>query len=302
MDLRDIEYFAVIAEHGHLGRAAEALGMGQPALSISLRRLENSANAKLVKRTPKGVELTDIGRVLLSHVERLKLARRDLAREISDLAHAQAGHLRVGASPATAHGYLADACASLLKDAAKVTIDVSVAASTRGLLHALQKGELDIIVPHMLSAPPEGVVREPLWEDEFVVYASVHHRLAKMKSVALADLVHERWAATMTSAVLARQSLEQTFQEHGLPMPQIALTSDSAVTNRRLVASAGLLGVDSRRLLERDAGHLGLKIIPVRDLKWIRPVYAAYRGDGYLSPLARRLIEILKDRARTPKT
>ena len=39
MDLRDIEYFAVIAEHGHLGRAAEALGLGQPALSISLRRL-----------------------------------------------------------------------------------------------------------------------------------------------------------------------------------------------------------------------------------------------------------------------
>jgi len=302
MDLRDIEYFAVIAEHGHLGRAAEALGMGQPALSISLRRLENSANAKLVKRTPKGVELTDIGRVLLSHVERLKLARRDLAREISDQAHAQAGHLCVGASPATAHGYLADACASLVKDGARITVDVSVAASTRALLHMLQKGELDIIVPHMLAPPPEGVVRELLWEDEFVVYASVRHRLAKMKSVALADMVHERWATTMTSAVLASQSLQQTFQERGLPIPQIALTSDSALMNHQMVATAGLLGVYSRRPLERLAGHLGLKIIPVRDLKWIRPVYAAYRGDGYLSPLARRLIEILKDKAGATKT
>jgi DNA-binding transcriptional LysR family regulator len=55
MDLRDIEYFAVVAQHGHLGRAAEALGLGQPALSMSLRRLEKSAQAKLVKRTPKGV-------------------------------------------------------------------------------------------------------------------------------------------------------------------------------------------------------------------------------------------------------
>ena len=80
MDLRDIEYFAVIAEHGHLGRAAEALGLGQPALSVSLRRLEDSAGAKLVKRTPKGVELTDVGRALLSHVGRLQLAREDLAR------------------------------------------------------------------------------------------------------------------------------------------------------------------------------------------------------------------------------
>lgn len=303
MDLRDIEYFAVIAEHGHLGRAAEALGMGQPALSISLRRLERSADAKLVKRTPKGVELTDIGQVLLSHVERLKLARRDLAREISDLAHAQAGHLRTGTSPANAQGFIADACASLLKDFPKVTIDVTVAASTRDLLQALQKGELDIIVPNMLTAPPEGVVREQLWEDEFVVYASARHRLAKSKSVALADLVHERWAATAASAVsLAPQSLLQTFQAHGLPKPQIALTSDSLAMNQRLVATAGLLGVAPRRSLERVAGQLGLKVIPVRDVNWIRPVFAAYRADGYLSPLARRLIEILKDKAGATKT
>jgi DNA-binding transcriptional LysR family regulator len=48
MELRDIEYFATVAQYGHLGRAAEALGLGQPALSKSLRRLESFANAKLV--------------------------------------------------------------------------------------------------------------------------------------------------------------------------------------------------------------------------------------------------------------
>src|SRR5689334_4923868 len=66
MELRDIDYFAVVAHHGHLGRAAEALGLGQPALSMSLRRLEQSAQAKLVKRTAKGVELTAVGAALLS--------------------------------------------------------------------------------------------------------------------------------------------------------------------------------------------------------------------------------------------
>jgi len=92
MDLRDIEYFAVVAQHGHLGRAAEALGLGQPALSMSLRRLEKSAQAKLVKRTPKGVELTAVGAALLSHAGKLRLARDDLAREVADLAHGRAGH------------------------------------------------------------------------------------------------------------------------------------------------------------------------------------------------------------------
>src|SRR5687767_28790 len=102
MDLRDIEYFAVLAEHGQLVRAAEALGLSQPALSLSLRRLEKSAQAKLVKRTPKGVELTAVGTALLSHVRRLRLARDDLAREVADLAQGRAGNLRIGASPANA--------------------------------------------------------------------------------------------------------------------------------------------------------------------------------------------------------
>jgi DNA-binding transcriptional LysR family regulator len=294
MDLRDIEYFAVIAEHRHLGRAAEALGLGQPALSISLRRLERSAEAKLVKRTPKGVELTDVGSALLSHVRRLKLARQDLAREISELAHGQAGHLRTGASPATAGGLLADACSKLLKEAPGITVEVSIAASTDALLQALRKGELDIIVPHSLDAPPEEVVREPLWEDEFFVYASVRHPLARRKSVALADLVQERWAATAASAILARQSLRRTFEESALPVPQIALMSDSGAMNAQLVASSHLLGVATRRTIEQSAGNLGLKIIPVSDVKWIRPVALMYRKDGYLSPVARRFIEILK--------
>src|SRR6185369_8911919 len=126
MDLRDIEYFVVVARHGHLGRAAEALGLGQPALSMSLRRLEKSAEAKLVKRTPKGVELTAVGAALLSHVSRLKLARDDLAREVADLAQGRAGHLRVGSSPSNAEVLLPEACSALLIEAPKVTIDVSV--------------------------------------------------------------------------------------------------------------------------------------------------------------------------------
>lgn len=298
MDLRDIEYFAVIAQHGHLGRAAEALGLGQPALSVSLRRLESSADAKLVKRTPKGVELTDVGRALLGHVRRLRLAREDLARELSDLAHGRTGSLSIGASPATASGPLADACGMLLRDAPQVTLKVSISAATTVLLQALHAGELDLIVPHLLRATGEGVVRELLWDDEFVVYASARHRLAKHKAVALSDLAHERWVATPASATLAQQSLRRTFEEHGLPEPRIALTSESGEMNRRLVARSDLLGVAARRAVEQHSRRFGLKVLAVRDVSWIRPVGLVYRDDGYLSPVARRFIEILKTVAK----
>ena len=66
--LRDIEYFSEVAERGNVGRAAEALGLSQPALSKSLRRLENSMQAKLVKRLSRGIELTAAGKELYLHV------------------------------------------------------------------------------------------------------------------------------------------------------------------------------------------------------------------------------------------
>jgi DNA-binding transcriptional LysR family regulator len=297
MDLRDIGYFAVIAAHGHLGRAAEALGLGQPALSLSLRRLETSAGAKLVKRTPKGVELTDVGSALLSHVGRLKLAREDLAREMSDLAHGHAGHLRVGATPAIANGPLPNACTTLLKGAPRASVNVSITASTGVMLEALRKGELDLVVSQVRDMPREGLVRELLWEDEFVVYASVRHRLAKRRSVALADLVEERWASTAAAGFLAWNSLRQVFEERGLPAPEFAVVSDSTVLNGQMVASLDLLGHAPRRSLDAIADNLGLKPLRVTDAKWIRPVAVIYRKDGYLSPMARRFVGILKDMA-----
>src|SRR5689334_2217836 len=102
MELRDLEYFAEIARHLHLARAADALGLGQPALSRRLRRLERSAQGKRVRRTRKGGELTSVGGALLSPLGKLRLARDDLTRGVRDVAHGRSGHLRIGASPSKA--------------------------------------------------------------------------------------------------------------------------------------------------------------------------------------------------------
>src|SRR4051812_11411328 len=126
MELRDIEYFAVIAQHGHLGRAAEALRLTQPALSKSLRRLEEALDAKLVKRTPRGVELTAEGAALLERVRGLRLSLQDVAREVKDVSEGRVGHLRVGVGESIAEYLLPTAFEALLRDSPRMSLRIHV--------------------------------------------------------------------------------------------------------------------------------------------------------------------------------
>ena len=295
LEVRDIEYFAVVAQHGHVGRAAEELGLSQPALSKSLRRLEQSLGTKLVKRTPKGVDLTAVGSALFARVRGLQLSLDDIAREAADLSEGRSGRLNVGTGPFFAEFLLPHVCGTLLTSAPKLAVSVTITSSNQTLLPLLRHGELDVVVNHVRSEPTlyDGLVREPLWDNEFVVCCSATHGLAKRKSLVLADLVNERWVTSAGSAYSSLESLTRMFANQGLPAPQIALTSDSATLNYHTVSTTDFLWYTTKL----NARHAGLKFLPVKDVQR-RPVAAVYRRDAYLSPAALRFIQMLKAAAR----
>jgi DNA-binding transcriptional LysR family regulator len=296
MELRDIEYFAVIAEHRSLARAAEALGLSQPALSKGLRRLENAVEAKLVKRTSKGIELTVEGAALHSRVRQLRLSLIDVTREISDLSHGREGHLRVGLGTGIAEYFLETVLGGLLRDAPKLTLKIAVEANDT-LGFALRKGELDVIVSGISAIASEDLVQEHLYDDEFVVYASVNHRLARRKSVTITELVGERWAAPAANT-LSWHRLHRAFEDHGLAPPRFTLEANSSSLRLLAVACSDLLGFGSKHLVQQFAESFRLTAIAVKEMSWHRRVGVSYRKADYVSPALRRLIDKLKSTAR----
>jgi DNA-binding transcriptional LysR family regulator len=293
MELRDIEYFTVVAQHGHLGRAAEALGLSQPALSKSLRRLEQELGAKLVKRTPKGVELSAEGAALLGRARELHLSVQAMAQEIRDVGRGRVGHVRIGAGPVSSAEMLVEALLPLLREAPKVSFNIVVSDNDL-MIPALRRGDLDLIVGYAPRAlPREGLVEEPLFELDFVVVASADHPLAGRKTVSLADLAGERWALTEAS-LLTQQRLRRIFLEHGLPLPEVAVETRSLRLRLQLVASSNLLDYTARSVYLSARKRLRLKVLPVRELAWRRQVSVVYREGSYLSPAARQLIASIK--------
>jgi DNA-binding transcriptional LysR family regulator len=294
MELRDIEYFAVVAEHGNVRRASEALGLSPPALSKSLRRLEQSMQAKLVDRTAKGVALTPVGTALLAQVQRLRVTLRDIKREAEDLSQGRAGHLRIGVGATTVED-LPEAYTALLKAAPSLTGQVIV-ADNDVMVPALRNGELDLIFNVIPDAPYDGCFQEHLFDDEFVVCASADHRLAKRKRVAISDLVQERWTLS-APAVLNVQHVHRAFHDAGLPPPRVAIEARPVRLRLQICAATSLLSFNARRTLHQVAPRFRLKELPVAELRWRRAMGVIYRKDSYLSPAARRLIQHLRTAA-----
>jgi DNA-binding transcriptional LysR family regulator len=114
--------------------------------------------------------------------------------------------------------------------------------------------------------------------------------------VTIADLSQERWA--LLPDVLASQWLRRAFEDSGLPPPQVTLETSSETLRLHAVASSELLGFTPRIYVREAAPRLRLVELRVKELTWRRPLGVRYRRDAYLSPAAKRFIEILKATAK----
>jgi DNA-binding transcriptional LysR family regulator len=291
MELRDIEYFAVLAEHGHFGRAAAALGITQPALSKSLQRLETVLGVKLVHRTPKGVELTPEGSALQLRVHELRLSLQSVSREIKEIAEGRVGSLRVGVGGAISEDFLAAAFARLRQHAPRTTLKVIV-SDNDVMVPALRNGELDLIVNYYMAIQVEGVISEHLYHDDYVVCAAAGHRLTGRDRVDLRDLVEEHWAWADPS-LGAQQKLRETFRDAGLPPPRVGLECRSTALRLRSVASSDLIDFTSAAVIRQLMGA-DIKVLPIPELTWRRSVGVLRRKEMHLPVAIQRLLDILR--------
>lgn len=144
MNIDDLLGFKRVSELGSVHRAAAELGVSQPALSKAIRRLETSLGLTLFERTPRGMLLTEAGRVM--HQRSLELSDwcRSIDADIQVFKAGHIGHLRVGVVPALLHTLLIPVARQLVQqNAAQLTIRVQLSDV---LARLLENGEIDCAI------------------------------------------------------------------------------------------------------------------------------------------------------------
>jgi DNA-binding transcriptional LysR family regulator len=289
MHLRDIQTFAVIARYGNLHSAAEALGVSQPALSKTVRRLETELGVRLLERLPHGVALTDFGRVLQRQARSLDQVDHDLRTEVSEMKVGHSGGLRLGTVPAIIESTLSLALARFAARRAvhfKLSIQLSVA-----LLRDLRAGLLDFAIAAVPAEVPDELSWQPLWPQQTYVVARRDHHLATAPFT-IVDLSHEQWLLPPADTRL-RGLVEMMFVEKGITPPSVFVEcDDSPVVFTSLVRSTDLLTVLTEDSLTSSAGA-GLVKLPEPAATWSTQIGLFWRRGAYFSNLMQAVRESL---------
>ena len=168
MDLRALRYFAAVADTGHMTRAAERLGIQQPPLSQQIKTLERTLGLQLFKRHPRGVTLTEAGRLFLVEARRLLDDADAMRARMKRVAEGQAGVLRVGfTSSAAAHRFVPDALRAFRQCYPGVELQLRE-ANAADLTEALVAGRLHAALLRRPVAQPEGLRFDTLLHEPMV--------------------------------------------------------------------------------------------------------------------------------------
>ena len=182
MELHPLRVFLTVAGEQSFSRAAEKLLRTQPAISLSIQRLESELGEQLIDRSAKDLLLTDAGHIVLDYARRYENLQGDLENALAELRDKSAGRLTIGANESSTL-YLLDHIERYRRKYPRITVQVRRSLSSR-IPTELIDGDLELGI---LGFDPEDdrVITRVIYTDHLAFIVSPEHRLAKRAEISI---------------------------------------------------------------------------------------------------------------------
>lgn len=291
--LRQLATFHALARLGSVSRTAEELHLTQPAVSLQLGILEESAGTPLLARGARGVRLTEAGEVLAGYASRIL----QLWGEAGEAMAAQCGHvagtLRVGVVT-TAEYLVPQLVLEFTREHAQVGVKLSV-GNRAEIAALLAQQDVDLAI---MGRPPAELRVEaaPFARHPMAFVAAPGHPLLQRAGLTLADLagvtllVRERGSGTRTT-------VEQLFKTAGVEMKLGAETSSNEAIKQLCAAGFGVAFISLHAcVLELQTGLLAQVPLPGHPIE--REWYVISLADRPLPAVAATFAAFLREQGQ----
>lgn len=273
---RRLLHFLAVFEDGNINRAAESIGISQPALSMSLRQLEEELGITLFQRQARGVVPTDAGEVLYRYAVSMRQGARLAREEIEALGTGRLSRLRLGAGVAWTTTVLPDVLIDLRRQFKGMSIDMVTGVGDQ-LAALFLSGEIDVFLAagSMPSLETQDIEKEFIANLPMLAVADDNHPLAHRDKVSASDLIGASWAGFYEDEGFFHLS-QHYMALRGLPAPQIAMRTNSAAALTALVRASDLVALLISPLAHA-ACDAGLTQLRLEEPLWEMPVNIYYR-------------------------
>jgi len=279
VELTTLRQFIAVAREGHMTRAAERLGVGQPTLSAMLKKLEGELGATLLDRTGRGVALTEAGRAFLAHAESAVREADRGVEAVRGLLGLEQGVVRVGGGATATTAMLPACCSAFLQAHPQVRVLLREAGSSEVARDVVEGGlDLGIVTLPVETVGAGELMTVATVEDELRLITPERHPLAGRSSFRWSDLAGERIVAFEAGSAVRRE-IDKAAAEHGHALG-VVMELRSIESIRRMVAAGVGVGFVSRLVLPEGAG------LTCHDGALGRTLAVVRRRDRSLSPAA----------------
>lgn len=289
-DLWRLQHFLGVVEASSIHGAARNLNISQPALTKSIRLLEESLDTELLLRLPRGVRLTEAGEALYARAREIEASWNAAIVEIGAQSSGMDGVMRIGGGPVYCSIHFPGMLADLRRRFPNLRLKVSTGVGNE-LLPELAKGDIRAYaggMPERIDELGPDLVFEELYLQRNGVFAAKDHPLFRNETVSLEDTLTYPWLC-LFSGQQANLRIRDYFAARGLPEPRLALESHSLQIAFKMIAEHQFLACMPTPLARSDAG-LDLAEIEMEGFSWsISTGVTMHRKSADFAPIRQML-------------
>ncbi len=288
MDLYALQVFRAVATDRSFSRAAARLGRTQPAVSLTIQKLEADVGGKLIDRSSKDLRLTDAGTLVLDFARRFDNLRTELTTALQELRNVASGRLVIGANESTTM-YLLPHIARYRRRYPHVMVQVRRSQASR-IPTELVEGDLELGV---ISYEPheKQLVSRVIYSDHLAFVVSPEHRLARRKSVSITELGMETFIAHNVASPY-RELVEREFQRLRVPLHrEVEMPTLEAIW--KLVQQNEGVSFLPRMCVDQEIQQGVLREVRVKELDVARKIYLVHPAHRTLTHAARAFLALI---------